>query len=467
MQIMPFVSWDLIHTGACQWTEEGRCVSCDHPHGVELRVEPAGKSGPILEADRPWEQGADPGWVQVMEDEGRYRMWYGIGTEGEPDAICYAESEDGLAWTKPELGLFEVGGSSANNVVWQGRGAVHFSVFKDPTAPPEARYRCWTFKGWFEGEPDQELDGEEGMRRLKAQNASEPSEDALPVKLRGTMYGMNSPDGLRWTAIKEPILEGWHDTHDICTYDEGREKYVGYFRGFYAGRRAIAYAETDDFEHWPAPEVIHHQLIQDPPGDSLYSNCYTRYPDVPGVHLMFPAVYHQDDDSVDGQLAVSMDGRNWTRHTHRAIVERGLPEERDAARVYPEPALLRFRSDGKFRLPLRCSPRFHDQGPGSELAAGGGYVGWAEWEEDRLAGIHAASEGAFMVTRPLELGERMLANFRTSHDGWVRFELTDRIAWPTEPWPGLEGYRFEDMVPLTGDRTHCPIAWGERPTCQS
>jgi hypothetical protein len=42
---------------------------------------------------------------------------------GGPNQVtCYAESRDGIRWTKPELGLVEFKGSSQNNIVWKDRG---------------------------------------------------------------------------------------------------------------------------------------------------------------------------------------------------------------------------------------------------------------------------------------------------------------------------------------------------------
>ena len=460
MKIVPLISWDAVLTGACHWTNERQCVPCDTPGGVELRVEPASKSAPLVREDKPWE--ADRlAWGQVMRDGGLYRMWYGVSAT--PPLLCYAESNDAMTWRKPELGLVEYDGSTANNICYRGLGANHFSVFIDPTAPPQARYRCMIFKSWWEGAPGEVIDGEEGMRRLNARNAAASGEEVLPVALKGVMAGLNSPDGLRWTPIEKPILEEWHDTHNICLYDEAAGKYRAYLRGGYGGRRAISYSETDDFEHWPPSRVIHHQLVTDEPGASLYSNCYTRYPDVAGVHLMFPANYHLDTDKVDGELAVSMDGLNWTRHTRAPIVPCGAPGDVDEAHVYPEPDLLRFRDEGKFRLLCRVGNCYHNEAYNDLLKARerqGAYQ-WAEWQEDRLAGVRAEEEGVFTIHMQ-PCGERMMANFRTEPDGWVKFELVDRVAWPPIPWDGIEGYRFDDMTPLTGDQTHCPVTWQGR-----
>ena len=462
MQMIPLLSWDFITTGACHWSDGHERVPCDTPEGVQLRVEAAAKSAPMLVADRPWEL-KSLAWAQVMEDGGLYRMWYGVSgsAPGTEPRLCYAESDDGMSWRKPELGLIEMDGSAANNLVLHGPGANHFHVFKDPTSPPAARYRCMMFKSWWEGAPGEVLDNDEGHRRLGVRNMAKPGEKVPPASLKGVMMGLNSPDGLKWTMIEKPILEEWHDTHNICAYDEALGKYRGYFRGFYGGRRAISYAETNEFERWPPTHVIHHHVIEDAPGDQLYSNCYTRYPDVPRVHLLFPALYHLADDTVDGQLAVSLDGLNWSRHTRRPIIPHGEPGQRDEGHVYPEPDLIRFRRDGKLRLPLRAGAKYHNQAYNWETYGKGepnAFVGWAEWPEERLAGIHAGGDGHFTIPA-LTCGDRLLANFRTAPDGWVRFELVDRVVWPPMPVEGIQGCRFDDAQPLSGDETHAPVVW--------
>jgi len=465
MHITPFLSWDLIHVGACHWDDQRQATPCDVPKGVEIRVEPASKTDPILSVDRPWEDGR-LGWAQVMEDDGRYRMWYSI-TPADPTKdrlLCYAESEDGFQWAKPELGLVEVEGGKANNVVFAGNGANHCCVLKCSDGPAETRYRCMYFKSWWEGAPGEELDDAEGHRRLDVKNAAKEGDEVLPVSLKGVMMGMNSPDGLDWRPIEKPILDEWHDTHNICAYDEARKVYVAYLRGFYGGRRAIAYSETPDFENWPPSGVIHHAAADDGPDESLYSNGYTRYPDRPDLRLLFPAIYHQSTDSVYAQLAVSLDGLNWSRLTRQAIVPHGPPGDLDEGHVYPEPDLLRFRRDGKFRMLCRSGPEYHNEWYNeslrSEREPGG--CQWAEWQEDRLAGAHAPDEGELTIGLQT-CGDRLMANYRTEPGGWLRFELADRLMWPPQPWPGIDGYRFEDMPAMQGDETHALVSWKGSP----
>jgi hypothetical protein len=61
----------------------------------------------------------------VLKLDGKFRMWYLGMFETEIKSgqapgwwrpMCYAESEDGVTWTKPELGLVEFNGNKKNNI---------------------------------------------------------------------------------------------------------------------------------------------------------------------------------------------------------------------------------------------------------------------------------------------------------------------------------------------------------------
>jgi len=56
---------------------------------------------PVLSPDKPWEKVAVMcPHVEWDESAGLFRMWYSGGDQYEPDAIGYATSPDGAAWTK-------------------------------------------------------------------------------------------------------------------------------------------------------------------------------------------------------------------------------------------------------------------------------------------------------------------------------------------------------------------------------
>ena len=59
------------------------------------------------------------------------------------DLTLYAESDDGINWVKPNVGIFTFNGSAGNNIVWDLHGA---SVFIDREEKnPEKRYKAIGF----------------------------------------------------------------------------------------------------------------------------------------------------------------------------------------------------------------------------------------------------------------------------------------------------------------------------------
>ena len=108
----------------------------------------------VLVCDRPWE-GNGPNYVTVLQDGDLYRMYYrGLDCDRGLAAFheyvyCYAESRDGVHWTRPNLGLFEFGGSKDNNIIISeqdeefGTCSGNFSPFldKNPEAPDAQRYK--------------------------------------------------------------------------------------------------------------------------------------------------------------------------------------------------------------------------------------------------------------------------------------------------------------------------------------
>ena len=184
---------------------------------VRLKLHPARKiAEPVLIAEHPWES-AELNWFSVLEYDGKFRMWYECydvdgweseGSPGDDTSFCYAESTDGIEWTKPKLGLFEYHGSKENNIVFRQVGAgdarsrVHGTcVFVDPHAPAEQR-----FKAVSQG----------GFRNTGGE----------PYRIAG----MTSPDGLVWTRYPEPICPLFADSQYSGFWDQRLGQYVLYGR---------------------------------------------------------------------------------------------------------------------------------------------------------------------------------------------------------------------------------------------
>ena len=71
--------------------------------------------GPVLRFDKPWE-GLFSGYSTIIKDGAKYRLYYrGMPATGHTsgnEVTCIAESDDGIHWEKPQLGLHEFDGSS-------------------------------------------------------------------------------------------------------------------------------------------------------------------------------------------------------------------------------------------------------------------------------------------------------------------------------------------------------------------
>jgi len=95
----------------------------------------------------------------VLHIDGKFRMWYLGMTQREIVAgqapgywrpMCHAESQDGIHWTKPELGLVEFNGSKKNNICLiesdpysLSRVNDFLSILHDPDDPdPARRYKA-------------------------------------------------------------------------------------------------------------------------------------------------------------------------------------------------------------------------------------------------------------------------------------------------------------------------------------
>lgn len=226
-----FVDWKLVESA----------------EGVRLRMNPALRGGEILvRADAPWERGlAARSYSSVIKDGGLVRMWYQVsalehapGKNPEFMAVAYAESRDGLHFTKPVLGLVEWNGSKANNLVFPtdpkmmavGGGSVGRD--DNPACPPGERYKSW-----------QKVYPKAG------------------TGIAGPHRIWVSPDGLKW-KLSERLVTGLRaaDTQPTWFWDERTGRYAGYSREWvqFAGEgriRMASFNESPDMHAWSGMQI--------------------------------------------------------------------------------------------------------------------------------------------------------------------------------------------------------------------
>src|SRR5262249_38595706 len=160
---------------------------------------------------------------------------------------------------------------------------------------------------------------------------------------------------------------------------------------------SIARAETDDFRHWPQPTLILTPSPDEDPSVDFYTNPYVRYPGTDNGHLMLVSSYHRDSSQVDLRLASSMDGSGWNWLSPRTVVKLGQPGAWDGGSIYAVPSMVRL-PDGRVAVGIIGYSRAHEEywrgkfERGSSVKEG---MGWAIWEDGRIAGIEATRGGEF------------------------------------------------------------------------
>jgi hypothetical protein len=389
---------------------------------------------PLFEEDKPWEKRFDNLYANVMYDEQDkiYKCWYSpfiiddsakgmtIAQRKEVNydppreremAICYATSEDGIKWVKPELGLVEYEGTKATNILWRGVGeggelweGPHGSgIFKDLRDPdPKRRYKAF----------------------LKA--------DILSVAF--------SADGIHWdTAITCPEADSAGDTHNNAFWAPTLGKYVGITREW--GRpfgRQVARTSSTDFVNWEKCEIVLEGLDDE---HQTYAMPVFYHG---GVYLGLVAIFNPPTDRTWTELTWSPDTVTWNRVLPGTplIPNDGKEGDYDWGCVYAA-AYPVFLEDG-IRL-------YYGGSDGKHGSWRNGFFCLATLRPDGFAGYTQAEKGepASIRTAPVVHGKRSL---RVSADIEEGGSLKVRILDPS-------GNRVAESKPLARNVTDATIEW--------
>jgi hypothetical protein len=404
--------------------------------------------------DQPWEGNA-VNYVTVFQDGDLYRMYYrGADVqydnsgyrETHREVYCYAQSKDGVHWTKPELGLFEFNGSKQNNVVWDGPVGTHnFTPFKDanPAAAPEARYKAIGV-------------GQNGSGR--------------------GMFAFQSADAIHWSLVsdKPVITKGAFDSQNLAFWDAARGQYREYHRDFRDGRD-IRTCTSKDFVNWTEPVFLEYT-----PGrtSELYTNGVAPYYRAAHIFLGFPTRYVDRGWTESAKALPRYDYRvirgAKSRREGTAITDGMFMVSRDGLKfeIWPEsfirPGLRTtdswFYGDDYQNWGLVETKSSIDDAP-PELSL---YVTESTMQDrpaylrrytlriDGFVSVTAPLDGGEIVTKPLRFtGSQLLLNYSTSAVGSICIEVQDASGTP------IPGFTLADAPEIYGDSLCQPAPWKE------
>lgn len=417
---------------------------------TELRLGTPVSGGMALQFNAPWEGRFSGGYVSVVNDGRHFRMYYrGVG-EGQGalgQVTCYAESVDGVKWTKPDLNLFKVKGSSNNNVVMTGniqQSTHNLSVIYD-TRP---------------GVPDTE--------RFKAVGGV-----ASSIRPARGLYRYISVDGIHWSRYRDSTAlfpDGYGmDSQNVLAWLPEESCYAIYLRTWSGdkpgdttllkGVRTIARSVSKDFVHWSEPVRMQ---FGDSPLEDLYTNATQPYFRAPHILISMPFRFSPESRVLSEAVMQAMDidktmwkgvsdailmssrgGNVYARKFLESFVRPG-PDQRNWAARSTIPA-LGIIPTGENEISF-----FLTRAYGTKDC----YLERMKLRVDGFVSLHAGYHEGYALSRLVTIkGNILKINYSASSIGYVQVVLLD------ENGNELPGFGKTDAVKIFGDKIDTEVKW--------
>ena len=407
--------------------------------GVELRLHEPARKDISVKFDKPWE-GEFSGYTTVIKDGDLYRMYYrGLPSatpDGSPNAVvAYAESKDGITWTKPDLGLFTIHGTVKNNVVLTNAPFTHnFSPFLDdrPGVAPDEKFK------------------------------------ALGGTDRTGLHAFKSADGIRWSRMPgaTPFTNGVFDSQNVAFWSAAEQKYICYYRTWKKlgeNFRWISRATSLDFLKWS--DTVEMEYGDTPP-EHLYTSGTHPYFRAPHIYIalakrFFPQkaalpsgeakglVKHPKYRiaSSDSVFFTTRGGSHYDRSFMEAFIRPG-PDPEDWVARDNTPALGVVPGNVREMFIYRMS---HYAQPTAHMAR-------YSLRTDGFVSASASYRGGELLTKPFTVSGRTLElNFVTSAAGGIRVEILD------ENGKAFPGFALSDCPEMIGDEIERHATWKDGP----
>ena len=361
-----------------------------------------------------------------------------LQTNDRGDLTLYAESDDGLEWVKPQLGIFTFNGDANNNIVWDLHGA---AVFIDREADPEKRYQAIGF-----------------CRRYRG------------------IFLLTSPDGIHWDDRHhlEPVVDRTNEGAFNVTWDSRDRLFRAYSierSPDREERRIICYTESPTLEGpWKASRpLLEPTSWDDAVAERKYGALRAEFYDLSAfryhnVHLgLVGALYVTAeklpdeknqipcDGPIDAQLVYSRDGLSWT-HADRErtpVIPRGTGDGFDRGMIIGTAKEPVIEGDAIHWYYTGCE---HGHGE-TDFEKRVKCLARATWQRDRFIALHAPEEG--MVTTkaaPRPPGGALTVNADAA-GGQVQVELC------AADGTVVEGFSRHQCRPLRGDQLDEKVTW--------
>jgi hypothetical protein len=335
--------------------------------------------------------------------------------------VCYAESDDGLHWHRPELNQFFAAQFPGNNIAvhWPAYYNDAASVIEDlHTSDPAQRYKMLMYH-----------------------------QDVKDLDQRGACL-LVSPDGLHWTPTGVTLPA--QDASFLWQDPAGR--YYAFLKDRLGEQRSRLLMHSDDFQHWSEPQWV----VTPDHGDNAGTNFYNQTAfTMAGRTLGFLNLYDLTSQTTWIELVESGDNLNWRRMPSRPrLLEPGPAGTCDSGGTYlglAEPILV----GDEYRYYYYASADRHDAASAGRLSAQKPSLAIATFQKNRLVGQQTEGDGYFSTLPFICPGGKLFLNFLGAEGVTVAIK---------RPGYGIEyaGFTQLDCQPATGDQTHAAITWAAK-----
>lgn len=422
----------------------------DKLSGTELRLQTPRDEGIAFKFDAPWEGGFS-GYVSIVRIGDKLRAYYRgkpvANKDGSDDEVtCCSESSDGIHWTRPDVGAFEVQGTRKNNVVLMKANQVthNFSPFLDTRPGVAEGERFKAFGGTMQG---------------------------------GGLMAYKSADGLHWVKMADaPVItkemvpyKYMFDSQNVPFWSETEKRYLCYYRVFENGIRRIVRSESDDFLKWSPPVLLEYRNPDmEAPIEHLYTNQTSPYFRAPHLYVSIAARFMPGRRVLtDEQAAAIKVNPGYFKDTSDAIFMTTRPAEGKAhVGFYDRTFLEGFIRGGigaqnwvsRTNYPalnvVQTGPTEMSVYVNQDYAQPTAHLRRYSMRLDGFASVHCGYAGGHMITKPIVFkGRELSLNFSTSAAGGVKVGFEDTDGKP------VPGFSVEDCQMQIGNEIDRKVTW--------
>ena len=246
----------------------------DRMDNTHLRLHEPVSGGVAIRLDKPWEGPANFG-ACIFQHGDRYLMYYRAMTLNPGDesgVLCIATSDDGITWTKPNLGLVKRAGRRDTNIIGDEAGNALMIVPWLDTRP---------------GVPEHERIRAIASEPVSGEKHTAFADPAGPKRL--VFWG--SADGFTFRKLDpQPEfvsnLRNCFDGGNTMFWSEAEQAYVLYYRWYDGewgkGCRSMARTTSKDFLHWTESVPM---TYGDTPREQFYVNNTHPYFRAPHLYI--------------------------------------------------------------------------------------------------------------------------------------------------------------------------------------